>query len=292
MIARGPHAAERRGARCAGQRLVPVDDSGARFHQQAVEQRPVWRHQPYSQPEASVVGETQRIIELVIARHAGQRTEILFVRHAIDAGDIEDARHQQCVVILRPGHRQQRRRAQFQQCLLYRHHAFRRLRGNYPAHKRLRLRVPATSAQATRHGDQPLQEGVARRAALDQQTTGTGATLPGGDKGGLDSQVDRRVHVGNLIDNQCVVAAHLQRQNFFRLTGQLAVQLVAGTGAAGEQQAVDRRAGGQRLASVPSSLHQIQHALRQSGLLPQLNCLFSGERRQLAWFEHHAVTRQ
>lgn len=116
--------------------------------------------------------------------------------------------------------------------------------------------------------------------------------MAGGDKRRLDSQVDRRVAILEAIDDQRVVTAHLQRQDLLRLPRQLAMQVIAGAGAAGEQQAVDIRTGRQRFAGFPAALHQIDHPVRQAGLLPQLQGFLGGQRRQLARFEHHAVSGQ
>ena len=51
--------------------------------------------------------------------------------------------------------------------------------------------------------------------------------------------MNRGVDIRRIVDDQGVVAAHLKGKNFFRLPGQLAMQLIAGARAAGEQQAID-----------------------------------------------------
>lgn len=116
--------------------------------------------------------------------------------------------------------------------------------------------------------------------------------MAGGDKRRLDSQVDRRIAIVETVDDQRVVAAHLQRQDLLRLPRQLAMQVIAGAGAAGEQQAVDIRTGRQRFAGFTAALHQVDHPVRQTGLQPQLEGLLGGQGRQLARFEYHAVTGQ
>ena len=74
----------------------------------------------------------------------------------------------------------------------------------------------------------------------------------------------RRFLVYYLI---CVVGAGLC---------QLAVQLIARTGAAGKQQAVDIAQRAQRLTGFPPALHQVQHARRQASLFPQLHHRLAG----------------
>ena len=92
--------------------------------------------------------------------------------------------------------------------------------------------------------------------------------MPGCDKRRLNGQMDSRVDIRHLIDNQRVITAHLKGENFLWLTGELAMQLVAGIGAAGKQQAVEILQRTQRLTRFTPALHQVQHAWRQASLLP------------------------
>ncbi|MNS93367.1 hypothetical protein D3C72_1275350 [compost metagenome] len=70
------------------------------------------------------------------------------------------------------------------------------------------------------------------------------------------------------------------------------MQVVTGTRAASEQQAVDIRAGGQRLTGFTPALHQIENPIGQAGLLPQLQGFLGSLRRQFTRLEHHGVARQ
>ncbi|MNW16154.1 hypothetical protein D3C71_2149100 [compost metagenome] len=47
------------------------------------------------------------------------------------------------------------------------------------------------------------------------------------------------VKIIRIFNNQGIVTAHFQRQNFLRLTCQLAMQLISRSRTAGEQQAVE-----------------------------------------------------
>jgi hypothetical protein len=93
----------------------------------------------------------------------------------------------------------------------------------------------------------------------------------------------------HVPDHQRVVAAHFQRQHLARLAAELLVQRGAGLAAAGEQHAVDQRVLAQRDAGVAAAVDQVQHALRQAGLFPQLHGLDGGARRVFARLEHHRV---
>ena len=92
--------------------------------------------------------------------------------------------------------------------------------------------------------------------------------MPGCDKRRLNGQMDSRVDIRHLIDNQRVIAAHFKGENFLRLTGELTMQLVASIGATGKQQAVEILQRTQRLTRFTPALHQVQHARRQASLLP------------------------
>ncbi len=91
--------------------------------------------------------------------------------------------------------------------------------------------------------------------------------------------MDCRVNIIRIFHNERVVSAHLQCQNFFRLSGQLAMQLIARPGTAGKQQAINITQRAQRLAGFTPALHQVQHARRQTRLLPELHHHLAGQRR-------------
>ena len=78
----------------------------------------------------------------------------------------------------------------------------------------------------------------------------------------------RRIDVLRVVDNQRIVAAHFQRENLFRLAGELAVQLKPCRRAAGKQQPVNIRLGAERFAGFSSALQQVQNPRRQSRLGP------------------------
>ena len=70
-----------------------------------------------------------------------------------------------------------------------------------------------------------LDEGVARRPLGHDQPAGATAPLAGGDESRLDRQYGGGVEVGAVVDDQRVVAAHLQGQDFFGVVGQQPVEL-------------------------------------------------------------------
>lgn len=107
-------------------------------------------------------------------------------------------------------------------------HFLRGLFRDKPAEKRLGLGVPRRRDQPLAHRHQPGEEGIARLSASDQQTPGAGAALASGNKGELDGQMHRGIHVPRIVDDQRVIAAHLQREDLLRLPGQLAMQMKTG----------------------------------------------------------------
>ncbi len=129
---------------------------------------------------------------------------------------------------------------------------------------------------ADRH--QPGEEGIPRLSAPDQQTSGAGAALAGGNKGGLDGQMHRGIDVPWVVNDQRIIAAHLQRKDLLRLPGQLAMQMKTGGRAAGKQQPIDVRLAAERLAGFPTALQQVEHAGGQASLLPQLHHRFAAVR--------------
>ncbi len=70
------------------------------------------------------------------------------------------------------------------------------------------------------------------------------------------------------------------------------MQLITSIGTAGKQQTIEIVLRAQRLSRIATALHQVQHARRQSRLLPQLCHGFTGPRRQLAGFENQCVACQ
>ncbi len=88
--------------------------------------------------------------------------------------------------------------------------------------------------------------------------------------------MDRGIDILRIFHNQWVVAAHLQRQNFFRLPRQLTMQLIARSGTAGKQQTVNVAQRTQRLTGFTPALYQIQHPRQQPRLLPEFYHCFSG----------------
>ena len=63
----------------------------------------------------------------------------------------------------------------------------------------------------------------------------------------------------------------------------------AGLAAAGEQHAIDQRFLAQRDAGLAAAVDEVQHALRQAGLLPQCDGLHRRARRILARLEHDGI---
>ncbi len=170
-------------------------------------------------------------------------------------------------------------------------HAEGRLLAYHRAHERLFGGVIEADLDLADHLDQSLDQGIAPLAALDKQAAGAGAALTRGDERRLDDGMHRTVDVAHIFHDQRVVAAHLQRQNFARLAGKLLMEEMTGAGGAGKEEAVDIGVASQRLASLDLPLHQIEHSLGQSGLLPHLDHGFGHHGGQLGGFEHHGVTR-
>ena len=101
--------------------------------------------------------------------------------------------------------------------------------------------------------------------------------------------MQRRIDIGHVGDDQCVVAAHLEGQHLLRLAAEVAMEVETGRRAAGEQHAVDITIFQQRLAGGFSALQQVDRPVGDARLLPQLDGHFSGSRRQLAGFKHNGV---
>ena len=95
MVAGSAGTAERRGAGGAGQRFIPVNDTGPRLQQQLVEFVAFGGDQPAGKPETGRISEGNRLIKMVIAPDAEQRAEDLFVSHLCNFAHVDNARRQQ-----------------------------------------------------------------------------------------------------------------------------------------------------------------------------------------------------
>ncbi len=168
-------------------------------------------------------------------------------------------------------------------------HAKRRSLAYHGAHERLLGGVIEADLDLADHLYQALDQGIAPLAALDKQAARAGAALARGDEGGLHDGIDGAVDVAHVFHDQRVVAAHLQGKDLARLAGKLLVQEVAGTGRTGEEEAVDVRIAGQRLAGVDLALHQVEHALGQPRLQPDLQHGLGHHGGQLGGLEHHGI---
>jgi len=125
-----------------------------------------------------------------------------------------------------------------------------------------------------------------------QQTAGTGATLPGRDKGRLNDGVDRSIQIRDLIDHQRVIAAHFQGQDLVRAPGKLLMQCIASAARTSEEQPVDTCVRRQCDTGFARTLQQVQHPGWQPGFDPALDGQLSDFGGQLARLENHAVTGQ
>ena len=83
--------AKRRFTRCAGQRLVPVDDPGSRLVRQLIKLRRIAGDQPDGRAIAGLIGEANRLREAVVTDNRQQRAKVLFIRH-LNTGDVDDPR--------------------------------------------------------------------------------------------------------------------------------------------------------------------------------------------------------
>ena len=99
----------------------------------------------------------------------------------------------------------------------------------------------------------------------------------------------RGVEIGVFTDHQRVVPAHFQREDFLGLCGELPVQMLSGLRTAGKEQAVNTGMSGQRHTGIASALQQIEHARRQSCLLPKFDRCFGAGRGKFARLEYHAI---
>ena len=97
------------------------------------------------------------------------------------------------------------------------------------------------------------------------------------------------IKIAHIPCDERVIAAHFQRQHLARLAGELPMQQGACLVAAGEQDAVEVRMRCQRGAGVTRAVDQIDDAIRQPGLHPQLHRPDGGLGRVLAGLEHDGI---
>ncbi len=188
MVTGGAHPAKRRFTRCAGQRLVPVDDPGSRLVRQLIKLRRIAGDQPDGQAIAGLIGEANRLREAVVTDNRQQRAKVLFIRH-LNAGDVDDPRGQHRGARVRLAHAQQHLAAEPLQFLLRRQHVLRSVERDHPAHKRRRLIIPLAGADLRAGLYQPLQQRIPLLAARHDQPARAGAALPGRDKRRLDNHM-------------------------------------------------------------------------------------------------------
>ena len=102
----------------------------------------------------------------------------------------------------------------------------------------------------------------------------------------------RAIQVMHILDDQWIVAAHLQRQDLLGLTTKLLVQQVPYRGTAGEEQPINARMRRQGFTGRHCPLHKIDDAGRKAGLFPKFHGQLGDTGGQFTGFEHHGVARQ
>ena len=132
-------------------------------------------------------------------------------------------------------------------------------------------------------------EQLALLAVLDDQPPRRGAALAGGQIGRLDDDRRGRLDVLGVPHDERIVAAQLEREDLVRRVGELAVERHAGAGRAGEQQPVDARLGGQRLALLGPADQQPDHAFGDSRLVEAVDQEGAGRRGLFRRLEHHRI---
>ena len=289
MVAGGTDAAEGGGTGGAGDGLVPVDDTGTDPLEEVVPVRFVVTEQTGRETETGSVRLLDGHIEVVVANELQQRAEVLFIRQRTDRGHVDDARGDKAGARFQVLEGKQAFATEALQVGLRLDHAECGLLADHGAHERLLGGVIEADLDLADHLHQALDQGIAPLAALDKQTARAGAALAGGNEGGLHDGMNGAVDVAHIFHDQRVVATHLQCQDLARLAGKLLMQEVAGTGGAGEEEAVDVRIAGQRLAGVDLPLHQVEHPLGQPRLLPHLDHGFSHHGGQLGRLEHDRI---
>ena len=98
------------------------------------------------------------------------------------------------------------------------------------------------------------------------------------------------VHVLHIPYDEGIVAAHFQRQHLARLAAELAVQADARLAGTRKQHAVEVRIGAQRHARIAPAVDEVDDAIRQARLLPQLHGFDGRARRIFAGLEDDGVT--
>jgi hypothetical protein len=81
----------------------------------------------------------------------------------------------------------------------------------------------------------------------------------------LDGEGRGRLEVAGVPGAERVVAAHFEREDLARRVGELAIERRAGAGRSGEEQAIEPRMGGERLAGVGPALDAADDALGHAG---------------------------
>ncbi|MNE37688.1 hypothetical protein D3C80_1315510 [compost metagenome] len=270
MVAGGTYAAEGRGTGGTGDGLVPVDYAGADPLEEVLPVRFAVTEQAGGEAEAGGVALIDGGIEVVVADELQQRAEVLFIRQCGNSGHIYDAGGDEAGARFQMLEAEQTLATQPLQVGLCGHHAQRRLLAYHGAHKGLFGGVIEADPDLADHLHQAFHQGIPLSATLHEQAAGAGAALAGGDKGGLHYRVHRAIDVAHIFHDQRVVATHFEGQDLAGLTGKLLVQEVPGAGRSGEKEAIDVRIAGQRLAGLDLALHQVEYALGQPRLLPDL----------------------
>ena len=286
MVAGGAHPAKRRFTRCAGQRLVPVDDPGSRLVRQLIKLRRITGDQPDGQAIAGLIGEANRLREAVVTDNRQQRAKVLFIRH-LNTGDVDDpgvnavsadpaAACAAAAPVLPPAVLRRPKKSSRPFC---------------PA-------PPACSAGAASRspiigcGSGIPFAAISRPRAgciFQPATSAPPSAAHGRSATGRALRCPAEINADWIITCSAasisrsatisVVAAHLQRPpSGWPL---IAMEVETGRRAAGEQHAVDITIFQQRLAGGFSALQQVDRPVGDARLLPQLD-RFCGSRCQLA----------
>ena len=127
--------------------------------------------------------------------------------------------------------------------------------------------------------------------ARDDLAARGGATLAGGEEGGLDRDRRRRLDVLGAPHDQRVVAAELEREDLLRRFGELLVNRGAGPRGAGEEKAVDAGLSGERAALVGTADEQAHDPFGDAGLVEAADQEFAHRGRLLGRLEDHCIAR-
>ena len=76
-------------------------------------------------------------------------------------------------------------------------------------------------------------------AGVDDEATGAGVAFAGGQVGRLDHEERGRAEVAGVSDDEGVVAAEFEGENFFGRAGEFFREPEAGAGGAGEEEAIE-----------------------------------------------------